>query len=31
MPKKYGDPFEFGLVDSGHFVVFRKVWRQRRA
>jgi hypothetical protein len=23
MPKKYGDPFEFGLVDSGHFVVFR--------
>ncbi len=21
------DPFEFSLLDSGHFVVFRKVWR----
>lgn len=21
------DPFEFSLLDSGHFVIFRKVWR----
>ncbi len=21
------DPFEFSLLDSGHFIVFRKVWR----
>lgn len=24
------DPFEFGLLDSGHFVLFRKVWRDRQ-
>ena len=23
------DPFEFSLLDSGHFVLFRKVWRDR--
>ncbi|MGR9108201.1 MAG: sensor histidine kinase [Gammaproteobacteria bacterium] len=22
------DPFEFSLLDSGHFVLFRKVWRE---
>ncbi|MCI0667573.1 MAG: HAMP domain-containing histidine kinase [Methylococcaceae bacterium] len=24
------DPFEFSLLDSGHFVLFRKVWRDRQ-
>lgn len=24
------DPFEFSLLDSGHFVLFRKVWRERQ-
>lgn len=24
------DPFEFGLLDSGHLVLFRKVWRDGR-
>ena len=24
------DPFEFSLLDSGHFVLFRKVWRDGR-
>ena len=24
------DPFEFALLDSGHFVLFRKVWRDGR-
>ncbi|MEN8176352.1 MAG: HAMP domain-containing sensor histidine kinase [Pseudomonadota bacterium] len=24
------DPFEFSLLDSGHFVLFRKVWRNGR-
>ncbi len=24
------DPFELSLLDSGHFVLFRKVWRERQ-
>ncbi|MGH8548128.1 MAG: sensor histidine kinase [Methylococcales bacterium] len=24
------DPFEFSLLDSGHFVLFRKVWRDQQ-
>jgi len=24
------DPLEFSLLDSGHFVLFRKVWRERQ-